>query len=499
MAEVERTSQSDPEAKPADDAGGDVYLKRIARNAGVTAGGNLLGQVASPIIGIITTNALGPSLYGVYTLATYWAGLLAEISRFGFGATVIRFTASFRGEGKTESIKGTILYSLRLVAITSGILAVGMALLAEPFCRYVLEDPSSADAFRFFSVAILLTALYGSVTSALTGLQQQRYVVLTNSIVSNLVKIVSLLLFVWMGLDLYAALASSLLQDLAVLALGGFFLLRSFPALTDKNVKATVEPRDLWKYSLSMFATSLFYKYTFGLDITFLGYYRAAADVGLYAVALKLQPVIFIPAYAISEIFNPMVAELHAKNEIGQIERLYKTVTKWTLTLSVPIYLLIVLFYQPILRLFGKEFGGAADALMILATANLLVNFVGMAGYVINMIGRPTVNLVNSIVTAVINIGLFFLLIPPFGVTGAATAYATGLLVINLVRAIQVRRFLGIIPFKVSQLKVVAAALLSLGGDPGAAGALRGPERDPRRDPPGPFLLGRLCGESDTL
>lgn len=445
-------------------AEGEVYLKRIVRNAGVTVGGNVFGTAIALLIGIVTTNALGPALYGIYTLATSWTGLFAEISRFGFGATLIRFTAAHRGEGRLDKVKGTIFYSMRLVAAVSGVLSILLFFLAEPFCRLVLHNVEAAPAFRFFAGAILLSALYGNIISTLAGFQQQRFTVLANSIGGNLAKLLFLVLFVWLGWGLYAALASSLLQDLFILVVGGILLLRVFPGLRDRSLRIVSNPKELWKYSLALFGTSLFYKYTFNLDVLILGRFGTAVEVGLYGLALKLQPFIFVPANAISEIFNPVVAELYARSDVKQIENVYKTVTKWTLTLSIPIFLVIVLFHGQILSIFGKDFAGASVVLVILATANLLVNFVTMAGHVINMIGRPNVNFVNAILTAVINIGLYFLLIPRYGMMGAAIAYSTGLLVINVLRTVQVWRFLGILPFKGSLIKVVIAAGASISG-----------------------------------
>jgi O-antigen/teichoic acid export membrane protein len=254
------------------------------------------------------------------------------------------------------------------------------------------------------------------------------------------------------------------LQDLFILVVGGIFLLRVFPGLRDRSLRAVSNPKELWKYSLALFGTSLFYKYTFNLDVLFLGRFGTAVEVGLYGLALKLQPFIFVPANAISEIFNPVVAELYARSDVKQIENVYKTVTKWTLTLSIPIFLVVALFHGQILSIFGKDFAGASTVLVILATANLLVNFVTMAGHVINMIGRPNVNFVNAILTAVINVGLYLLLIPSYGMLGAALAYSTGLLLINTLRTVQVWRFLGILPFKRSLVKVIAAAAASILG-----------------------------------
>lgn len=440
------------------------YLKKIAKNAGITAGGQLLSQVLGPITGIITTRALGAELYGIYTLTTYWTSMLADFSTLGFAGMLTRFSASYKGEGRLDKAKGAILLSLKIALLVGGLLALSLALFAEPFCRYIIKQPGYAHAFRFVSVAVLLTAAYSIFLAALNGLQQQGYAVLANSVASNLMKLVSLVVLLACGLQLYAALASSLLQDLIILVLAGFFLVKVFPGLRDHNLPATIEKKKLWKFSGTLFATSLFNKHTFQLDVLFLGLFCQPVEVGLYAVALRLQPLIYMPHVAIMQIFGPIVAELHARRQHNEMAKLYKTVTKWTTAFSLPIFLTIVLFYEPILSIFGKEFHGAVVALLILGVGNFFADMFGMSGQILTMIGKPGVNLANAVVITVFSVTLYLLLIPHKGIVGAAVAYAVTHGVINVVRLFEVRHFLNIHPFKASLWKVPFAAGLALLG-----------------------------------
>ncbi len=435
-----------------------LYLKKIAKNAGVNAGGQLFSQMLGPLTGILTTRALGAELYGIYALTTYWTSTLSDFATLGFAGMLTRFAASYLGEGRLDKAKGAILLSLKIALILGGLLTLALALLADPFCRYVVKQPGYAPAFRFVSIAVLFTAAYSVFLAALNGLQQQGYAVLANSIASNLVKLASLLALLALGFQLYAALASSLLQDLIVLVLAGAFLLKVFPGLRDRSLPATTEGKKLWKFSGALFATSLFNKHTFQLDVLFLGMFCPPAEVGLYAVALRLQPLIYMPHVAIMQIFGPIVAELNARGNLREMARLYKIVTKWTASFSLPIFLTIVLFHQPILNIFGKEFHGAVLILLLLSSGNLIADLFGMAGQVLTMSGRPAVNLINSIVIAILSVGLYLALIPKAGSIGAALAYAAATLAVNLLRLVEVYHFLRIHPLRGSLWKPIVAS-----------------------------------------
>lgn len=439
------------------------HLKKIAKNAGISASGGIFSYIFGPLTAIITTRLLGAELYGIYTLANYWSGIFAEGSRLGFGGTLIRFISAYKGEGRLDKAKGAILLTLKIAFIIGGFLTAGMLLFAGPFCAILLKRPDVAPAFRFYSFAILFTAVYGSLIAALTGFQEQRYVVLANSVCGSIFKLGSLILLVTLGLRLYAALASSLFQDIVILSLVAFFLIKVFPDLRNRALVATQETKKLWKFSGTLFATSIFNKHTRQLDLLFLGLFCPLREVGIYAVALRIQTLIYLPHYAISQIFSPIVAELYARKEIREIESLYQTVTKWTASFSIPIFLTIALFYEPILGIFGKEFHGAALTLIVLGIGNSMADAFGLSGQIITMIGRPGVNLLNSIVTACTSIGLYFLLIPPYGIVGAAVAYAATMMFVNCVRLLEVYRFLKIHPFKRTLWKVFAAATVALG------------------------------------
>ncbi|MCS7169253.1 MAG: flippase [Candidatus Kapabacteria bacterium] len=401
-----------------------THLQRIARNAGITAGGSLFGQLLGPVIGVITTRALGAELYGVYALLVQWGAFAAEVAKAGFGAALVRFVGIYRARGQIERLKGAIQAGIGWAGLIGTSIAVLVAVLAEPIGGWLVRHPEAASAIRLYAPAVALTALYGITLAVLTGFQQQRFVQLSSAVVGNLVKLGSLVLLLGTGLQLYAALVSSLVQDVVVLILSGFFLLRVFPEMRSAVVPGRAEWSSLIPYALTIFATSLFYRYTFQLDVLMLGLFRTAAEVGLYAAALRLQPLLALPTYAIGETFNPVVAELYARDDKSSLRVVYSSAVRWSLLLTFPPMLLLVMLPEAVLSVFGTEFQGAAPALRLLSVGTWLGVAFGVAGYVLNMAGKPQVNLINGLVTAGLNLSLFLLLIPRFGMVGAALAYA---------------------------------------------------------------------------
>ena len=96
------------------------------------------------------------------------------------------------------------------------------------------------------------------------------------------------------------------------------------------------------------------------------------------------------------------------------------------------------MFSGPIVGFFGSDFSDAVPALVILAIAQLINTAFGPVETVITMSGRPALNLLNSILSVGLSLLLGLILIPRFGIVGAALSGGIALTSVNLLRAIQV-------------------------------------------------------------
>jgi O-antigen/teichoic acid export membrane protein len=93
----------------------------------------------------------------------------------------------------------------------------------------------------------------------------------------------------------------------------------------------------------------------------------------------------------------------------------------------------------------------------------LVTTGTGPVDVVLLMGGKSSWNLLNTLVAVTLNIVLNIVLIPRFGIVGAAVAWSASLLVNNLAPLVQVRRFLGLHPFGPAYPRVALAALASFG------------------------------------
>ena len=154
------------------------------------------------------------------------------------------------------------------------------------------------------------------------------------------------------------------------------------------------------------------------------------------------------------------MAELDEQGDINQMEKIYQMANKWIVIVQLPIFLVMVFFPKTLLSIFGEEFTNGTQALIIMAIANLIKVGTGMGGIIIDMTGYTKLKLVNSIIRLVIFITLDLLLIPKWGIVGAAVAILVGEGGINILRLLQVYVIYKILPFNKSFYKPILATVV---------------------------------------
>ena len=241
-----------------------------------------------------------------------------------------------------------------------------------------------------------------------------------------------------------------------------FYYLIKVSSVHKKLPVPIYERKEIVSFSLPLSFIAYLSVITLYTDSLMLGYFMSTFEVGIYAAVARLALLIELPLTSFNNIFGPMISEFYSRNEMGKLEDLFKVVTKWVFTLSLPIYLILVLFAQQIIGIFGHDFEVGAVALIIYGAGELINAVTGASGTIIMMTGRPKINLLNSIAFGLCIVMLNYFLIPKYGIIGAAAATGFAIALINILKVLQVYLILRIHPYKLNYLKPIIAGLLSL-------------------------------------
>ena len=434
----------------------------IARGGGIAFVGRFFSLALNYLLAMIMARGLGASDYGLFVVGLSLVNLLGSLSLLGLNRGAVRFIAIYRGMGDRSRELGVFKTSLRFVLASGITVALLLVALADPLGE-LLNIPSGLTAFFLgFGCWIPIWALtfqLAAVAEALKRLEYRTAIVDIGWPVARVLFTAGVLI---VGGRLAGVVWANLLASVLALIFAAVSVQRLF--LRDlKGVQATSDARQLLAFSLPVMLFNLLALSQNQVDVYLLAALDSSESIGLFNVAARTTILIVALLEGLGIIFSPFVADLSSQDQMTDLKRLVSTVTYWSFMVGLPVAVAIMLFYRPILLLFGEAFVAAAPALIVLSIAQLINAATGPVGVVLTMSGHPNLNLLDAILTLVLNVVLDVLLIPPLGILGAAIGSAVAISSINVLRSFQVSLILRAWIYSRQFLKPLVAAGLAGG------------------------------------
>jgi O-antigen/teichoic acid export membrane protein len=435
--------------------------RTMARGAAVNVGGALATTALSFALNLVITHEIRAGSFGLYAIALTTV-LLAQVpATLGLDVGVVRFVALGASERDEERARGSLQASLAVVALVSGALTVLLWWKAPWLTGSFFRKPGATGLVRVIVASLPALALTRVAIGGLQGLGVMRYAALLNParVALNIAVAVPVLV---LGHGAHGLAVAFLAASWATLAVSAGLLARALPGAFVPALRAW-RLKALLRFSLPQTFTSLLLQTILWTDTVLVGRLCAATDVAVYAIVQRLLSPAQTVSTSTGQMFAPRIAAEDARGDRATLGQMLKRVTYWNVALSIPVFGLLLLLPGPLLRLFGHTYSAGATALAILAAGQLFNAATGPLGQVINMSGRPYVTLANNAAVAGLNVIGCLILIPRYGITGAACSTTASLTLVNLVKLVQVRVLFGINPFRSETVRALAAGVVAVG------------------------------------
>ena len=161
----------------------------------------------------------------------------------------------------------------------------------------------------------------------------------------------------------------------------------------------------------------------------------------------------------IDVVFAPYISELHTTKKFFQMKLVFRATTRWVFILTVPLFLICVLFSKNIMSIFGHEYIPGSYVLTILAAGYTMNSITGSVAYILQMSGKQDIELFNMIIAVFVNLLMNYFLIPLYGIVGAALATGCSIALLNITRLLEVYYFFRMQPYDIKYVKPSLAAL----------------------------------------
>jgi O-antigen/teichoic acid export membrane protein len=411
--------------------------------------------------------AAGAIALGIVTVGTQFAFIVAAGSRFGMDMAAVRYVAIDVGAGHLGRIRPLVGRAVEIAATIS--IAVGAVVfaVAGPLARALGDAATAAamaSALRAAAVAIPFVALTYVWVAASRGLKVMQHTLYVQWVAQPLLWIVLMVAF-WQVQKSEAAAVWAYAASWCLAAVAGRYFWRSISGGNDPEDLEPGAAGALVRYGAPRAPAALLSQGLFWIDYFVASHFIAAgyvtaAEVGVYSACVRVALAMVLFLTAVSYVFSPFVADLHARGERERLDDLFKAITRWTVAGTIPVLLLMLIVPSAILRVFGgAEFATGSDALRILVIGQAINVSVGAAGFVLIMAGRTGWDLVVYGLSAALDLTLAWILVPRFGIEGAAAAQAITIAASNWLRLVLVRRFVGIFPWDLTYLRLLVPTL----------------------------------------
>jgi len=404
------------------------------------------GMGFSMLNGILLARILQPGIYGEYAFLLTLVEILTILALLGTPSLITREVAAGISGNSPFLVKGVLRWS-RAVSAVGALVISAVALTVLYFNKGGIIQSLGTAGLMFGMSLVLIDSIMSQNYCSLQGL----YKIVLPQVLSNL--LVPGLFFLCL-LMVYILVPETRNVDTVFFFL---FLSRLLVMVVSEIFKNRILPNDVknavpafqygkWlRSALPLLGVGLMVIINRRIDIIMLGFFANASDIGIYRVAQRGAEILLVGVMAVDAELNPIVARELDK---GEKKGLQKIITKsiWSsLFITLPLALLFIFGGKPLISfIYGDVYAPAAVPLAILSLGYLSLCFLGRGNVILTMGRFETFTLLAVGIGAGLNVALNFILIPKYGINGAAAATAVSIAVRMMVEAYYAHKHTGI-------------------------------------------------------
>ncbi|MCV3238548.1 oligosaccharide flippase family protein [Mesorhizobium sp. ZC-5] len=386
---------------------------------------------------------MGSFEYGIFVLVWVTMIIVGNLSCLGFHTTVIRFIPEYFERGKLAELRGLLITSRLFVLFASTAIAAIGTLGLWLFSPLV----ESYYVIPFYLGIICLPMM--ALSDVLQGISRANSWTLSALSPSYITRPILILVFMGGALiagyepcaenAIIAAILATYVTTIAQLVEVTTRLDRRLPAGPRK-----IRFREWFVVSLPIFLVESFFFLLTNADVLMVGVFMQPDDVAVYFATVKTLALVHFVYFAV----KAGVAQRYAQFTHSDPEKLAafaRETVSWTFWPSLLMAMVVLVLGKPMLMLFGPEFDSGYPLLFLLVGGVVARAAVGPAESLLTMSGNQNICAAVYAMTLVLNIGLSVLLIPVFGLWGAAIATALSMIFEASALSFTVWRKLGIV------------------------------------------------------
>tara|TARA_Y100000034_G_C6909557_1_gene423538 strand:- start:7901 stop:9448 length:1548 start_codon:yes stop_codon:yes gene_type:complete len=406
-------------AHPKNMANINTYANKITKAAGIMFIGLVFSRLFTYFY-VILLARLGSSTYGLLTLGFTVITFLSTLTLMGLKPALLRFISFYKGKNDERRVKGTILTSMKISIPLSIIVAILVFIFAKDIAN-LFHNPDLTLLLRMMAVLIPIRGFNRIFMNSITAFQKIKQVILIDHIIRNVVKLGLTFILILMGMTILGPVIAFMITILVVFVLSFYTLEKKVFPIIKTKVKAVYNRKELLLFAVPLLFSDFLVDIAKWADTWFIGAFRTTSEVGIYNVALPTANLLVLIPTALMAIFIPIITELYAKDKLKEIKKIGKLISKWIFFVNLPLIGFLIIFSKDLLRIvFGAEYVAAYPIITLLAIGHIFYSLYHIPANILQMIKKTRIIFLIFAIAVIINITLNAILIPTYGMIGAA-------------------------------------------------------------------------------
>lgn len=395
--------------------------ERIVDGFKATLGARLVTNIANGVLMLLLARfLLTPDEYGLLFFVVAVLGVASMVTDLGSARSAARYVSEYKetDDGKIPYILRTSLgYRLVLIAIVTSTMVVGHERLAG-----LLNTPEAATLLIVGGIYLVFQSLNSYGQTLFQGFNRVELSAVV-SVVNNVTRVASVIALTVLGLGVVGAMLGYVVgAALAAIVTLVALYRRFYTAYDDDGGEKALRNR-MFRYSIPLTASTSANILDNRIDTILVGFLLNPLAVSYYVLSKQISQFVLVPAGSLGFSVSPTYGEQKATDALEKSARIYESTLQYVLLLYIPAAVGLILVADPAVRLvFGADYAGAAPVLQLMAIYVVFQAITNVTTNALDYLGRASDRAVAKGVTSAANACLNVLLIPRFGVPGAAFA-----------------------------------------------------------------------------
>ena len=415
-------------------------MEKILRGSLILTFSNVTVRFLGYVYRILMGRMLSPYEFGLLNVALPLQYMAVILTSSGIAPSIAKFVSQHHAAEDPEKRDRTVYSSIVYFTGIGAVLGLFFYLSAAPIGMRVFHEPRVVELIKISSLALPLGFAAASLTGTFQGFKRFDFMAITLVFQQGL-RILLAVFLVFLGYEAFGAILGSTLGFIAVMPLA-FILLKRLNL--GPFTHSTGGFKGVFIFSLPVSATSISAFILAYIDILLIGYYLTPTDVGVYSVASPTSRLLLAFFSALYATLVPSISELKARGDIGEIKSHVRKAYGLSILAIIPTTFLAFYFSESIITLLfpGKGYSAAAAPFKILVIGTAFLGIFTLNSGILQGMGAPKTPMKILTMAALLDILFNIVLIPIYGIQGAATASTTSFAFAGIISTISLKSYL---------------------------------------------------------